>query len=81
MSETLVQINGVVSLILLPMIIVAIFITPFFWEAILFGFFIDALYGYGVKFSTTSLMSVYALGALITVIVAMFFKERLRFNA
>lgn len=62
-----------------PIIVAATVIIPFFWEAIIFGFLIDVLYGSSTKFSVF-FVSVHSLAATIIIIAAMIFKEKLRFH-
>lgn len=57
----------------------AIIVLPFFWEAILFGFLIDTLYGPGASISLWFL-SIYALAAALALLAMLLVKERLRFH-
>ena len=63
----------------IPLIIAISVALPFFWEAVLFGFFIDVLYGEPESFLVL-LKSFHALVALVLVIATMVIKERIRFH-
>ncbi|MSR87578.1 MAG: hypothetical protein EXS69_00150 [Candidatus Zambryskibacteria bacterium] len=65
--------------IYLPLLLVAVIIFPLYWEGILFGFFIDILYGRGVT-AFPSLLSPIAFITVILIIVLLPLRERLRFN-
>lgn len=62
----------------LPLLLLAIVIFPVFWEGILFGFLIDALYGQSLE---APFFSPIALTALILVIIIMPVRERIRLHA
>ncbi|MFZ2763891.1 MAG: hypothetical protein WAX80_02565 [Minisyncoccia bacterium] len=68
------------SWVYLPLLLIAILAFPFFWEGILFGFLIDVIYGRGIEL-IPSLISPFALLALVILIVIMPIKENLRSNA
>lgn len=47
--------------IYLPALLIAILVLPFFWEGVLFGLFVDALYGHGVRYGLWSLLVLLAV--------------------
>lgn len=55
-----------------PAIVLAALFFPFYWEAILLGFAVDALYGSHGSFRT-------ALGAALLIALLLPLRERLRF--
>ena len=63
----------------LPLLVLAIVIFPFYWEAILFALFIDAVFGEGTAFNSSFIFSTTSL-ALILVIASIPMRERLRLN-
>ena len=60
-----------------PLLFLGIFIFPFFWEAILLGFLIDILFGNGVE-GITSFVSPFAFTALISLVILLPVRKRLR---
>lgn len=65
--------------IYIPLLFVALIFIPFFWEGILFAFLIDTIYS--GKIETISLLfSPFALIILLTLIILLPIKERLRLH-
>jgi len=60
-----------------PVLLISIFVFPFFWEAILFGFLIDVIYGSGID-GFSSFISPFAFSALISLIILLPVRKRLR---
>ncbi len=60
--------------IYVPLAVLGIVLVPFFWEAVLFGFLAETLYGSG------RLLSVFTLGPFFLVVAIMVLRDRLRFN-
>ncbi|MDO8590290.1 MAG: hypothetical protein Q7R69_03425 [bacterium] len=61
----------------IPVLFIAIIITPFFWEGILLAFLIDVIHGSGMEVPF-SLASPLALTALVALIVLLPIRENLR---
>jgi len=64
--------------IYIPVLLFAIIFFPFFWEGIILAFLIDVIYGSGVE-ALPSFVSLFALSALILIIILLPIRERLRF--
>jgi hypothetical protein len=64
----------------IPLIVLAIFLYPFFIEGMFLGFLIDALYGVGDR-SIFFLNFPFALVGTLLILVVPFVRSRLRFNA
>jgi len=60
----------------IPLLFIATVLFPLYWEAVLFGFLIDVLYGQGHSW----LLSPTALAALVILIVLLPLRERLRWQ-
>lgn len=60
--------------IYLPLLLTAMALLPFYWEAIIFGFLIDVLYGPDMH----RLFSPAALSALVILVLLLPLRERLR---
>ena len=59
----------------LPLLAVAMVLVPFYWEAIVFGFLIDVLYGSG-----GTLFSPAPLVTLLFLVILLPIRERIRWN-
>ncbi len=60
-----------------PTLIIAMAVLPIFWEGILFGFLIDALYGQRIS-SLSTLVSSAAFLALIGLLILIPLRKRIR---
>ena len=60
-----------------PLLVVAIIIFPFFWEGVLAGFLIDALYGPEMHYFF-SVFSTLAFLSLVLAIIALPIRHRIR---
>jgi hypothetical protein len=65
--------------IYLPLLLAAIIVFPLFWEAIILGFMIDALYGEKL-YDLHAFLSLYALLSLAAIIVMIPLRHRLRIH-
>jgi hypothetical protein len=65
--------------IYLPLLLAAIIVFPLFWEAIILGFVIDALYGERL-YDLPAFLSLYALLSLAAVMLMIPLRHRLRIH-
>ncbi len=63
--------------IYIPVLFIAIIVFPFFFEGILFALLIDVIYGSGIE-AFPSLISPFALSALVLLIILLPIRESLR---
>ena len=63
----------------LPLIAVAIFVTPFFLEGVFLGLLIDTLYG-GINFFGIYFPFLFSVLAVVLLLVSIPIRERLRFD-
>ncbi len=68
------------SYVYLPALLAAIIVFPLFWEGILVGFLIDALYGPGLA-SFASIFSMFAFYGLILVAILVPVRKSIRSHA
>ncbi len=65
--------------IYIPILFMAILVFPFFGEAIIFVLLINTMYGDGIKI-TKLLVSPLFISVVLTIIIMLPLRERLRFN-